>query len=341
MGKNKVTMQDIADRLNISKNSVSLALSGKPGVSDETRDLIISLASKLGYSLPNKSNPSKSNNILVFIPEYIRDDRYFYNDICWSIDKYSKKNGLNAIMTTITNEFQTNKILPEICNNIPFIGIIIIGILTESYVRFLYRKYENIVILDNNYYSLPIPCIVTANIEGAYTLTRNVIANGHSNIGFIGSTSMTSSIYERFCGFKLALKEADISNNEQYNILQNSPLNILLSDQNELLSILKEMEHLPTAFVCGGDRIAIACIGALKSLGYRIPEDISVVGFDDIELGHFITPPLTTMHVNRDEMGRLAVLELTRTNHKQAHNKKICLYPEYIKRDSLASSSKG
>jgi len=335
MKTNKITMQDIADRLNISKNSVSLALNGKPGVSDETRELIVSLAHKLGYSVPENKSPDSCNNILVFIPEYIIDDRYFYNDIYWSVDHYSKKYGYNAIMTTITAEMQDNNLLPKICSEIPFIGILLIGILQDDYVRHLTDKYKYVLSVDNCYYALSIPCVVTANMEGAYTLTKEVIRLGHSNIGFIGSTAMTSSIYERWCGFNLAMQETGLSAENGFNIKHDSPLGVLLSDPDELLCFLKEMPKLPTAFICGGDRIAIACINALKQLGYRIPEDISVVGFDNIEIGQYITPTLTTMNVKRREMGKVAVSELLKMARKQEFQQRTSLFPEYVKRESL------
>ncbi len=336
MEKRKITMQDIANMINVSKNTVSLALSGKEGVSEETRELIVSLAYKLGYKAPSsRKDKSANNNILVLIPEYIRDDRYFYNDIYWSIDNYSAKSGLNTIMAIVTPDLEEQNLLPKICSEIQFLGAMIIGILKESYVQNILNRYQNVVSIDHCYYTLPMPCVVTANIDGAYVLTRKLIEKGHREIGFIGSTSMTSSIYERWCGFNLCMQEAGLKVNDSYNITQDSPLGILLSNPDELTAIIKDMPKLPTAFICGGDRIAIACIAALKNLGLRVPEDISVVGFDDIEIGQYISPKLTTMHVKRHHMAKEAVSELLKMTRKQISGQKICLYPEYVERESL------
>lgn len=335
MKTKKITMQDIADRLNISKNAVSLALNGKPGVSDETRELIISLAHKLGYALPEANDVSTSNNLLVMIPEYIRDDRYFYNDIYWSVENYSSKMGYNAIMTIVTPDMEAQKLLPKLCNEIQFAGILLIGIMQESYVSYLWERYKNVLSVDQSYYTLPIPCVLTANIDGAFTLTKKVISRGYREIGFIGSTAMTASIFERWCGFCLAMQEAGIPVNDDYCIRQDSPLTVLLSNPDELAALFHAMPSLPSAFICGGDRIAIACITALQSMGYRVPEDISVVGFDDIEIGQYITPKLTTVHVKRHHMGKAAVAELVKMTRKQNYSQKTCLYPELIMRESL------
>lgn len=335
----KTTMQDIADRLNISKNAVSLALNNKPGVSEETRQMVLSLATKLNYEFSRNSSSLSSKNILVFIPEYIRDDSHFYNDIYWSVDYYSDRIGYIAIMTTITEEMQRNKSLPKIAEEISFIGILLVGVFDELYISFLENKCENILSIDHSYYDQPVPSVVTANLEGAYVLTKHVISCGHKKIGFIGSIHSTSSLYERWCGFNKALKDFNITTGKNYNIQKPSPLNVLLSDPEELKSAIEDLEELPTAFICGGDRIAIACIEALRMLSLKVPEDISVVGFDDIEMAKYIQPPLTTMHVRRKEMGHVAVKQIIKQSVEKLQPDRISLAPSLILRSSLKNNS--
>ncbi len=336
MKTQKITMQTIADRLNISKNAVSLALNGKPGVSEETRQLVISLANKLGYSTNVANDALASRNFLVLIPEYIRNDRYFYNDIYWSIDNNANKAGYNTIIATVTPQMEQALEMPKLCEELHFLGILLVGVFQKSYVTHLASRYPHILSVDHCYYNLSIPCLLTANLDGSYIMTKRVLSYGHTEVGFIGSTLMTSSIYERWCGFCLAMQENSLPINESYCITQNSPLNNLFSTADELAALISQMPKLPTAFVCGGDRIAIACINALQSLNIHVPKDISVVGFDDIEIGQYIVPKLTTMHVKRHHMGKAAIAELIKMVHKQPYNQKICIYPELIMRDSLA-----
>ena len=333
----RVSMQDIADRLQISKNAVSLALNGKPGVSEETRELVVGLAKKLHYGkLSYKAGSNtESKNILVFIPEYIRSDSYFYNEIYWSIDYRASQRGYTAIMGTITEEMQKNKEMPAVYGGLDFCGFLLVGVFQTEYVQFLMEQKTSIFSVDHIYYGLDLKCVVTANIEGAYYITRKVIAHNHTKIGFIGSYNVTSSIFERWCGFQKAMMEAGIPVNQDYVIGDSSPLQTLLSDPEELYQILSNMKNLPTAFVCGGDRIAIAAMEALKQLGYKIPQDISVVGFDDIELGQFSEPKLTTMHVRRKTLGKMAVdlLIQEKENHRVAGISS--LIPKFVGRDSL------
>ena len=146
-------MQDFADRLNVSKNAFSLA-------------------HKLGYTLTAPKNTAICNNLLVMIPEYIRDDRYFYNDIYWSIENYSSKTGYNAIMTIVTPEMEQQLLLPKLCREIQFAGILLIGIMREHYVSYLHNQYKNVLSVDQSYYNLPIPCVLTANMDGTVMLTK-------------------------------------------------------------------------------------------------------------------------------------------------------------------------
>lgn len=329
----KITLQNIADRLNISKNAVSLALNGKPGVSKETRKMVQSLAKKLNY--PAAVREEKGKNALIVVPDYIQNDRYFYNDIFWAIDSNLKNYGCNSTMVMISEDLQKQQRLPPICSEISFPYCVTIGILGATYIQNLLESGTRLISVDQDYYKPNIHCVLTANLAGSYYISQKVIEFDHKEIGFIGCINETSSIYERFCGFQKAMLEAGLEVHREYCILEDSPLSVLLSNPTELLSKFKNFDRMPTAFVCGGDRIAIAAIEALNRIGYRVPEDISVVGFDDIELSSFISPKLTTMRVNRAEMSRIAVEQLLKSDENHEEPSCVSLYPKYVKRDSL------
>lgn len=316
--KTKVSMQDIADRLDISKNAVSLALNGKSGVSEQTRELVIQMAKRMNYT--GIAHGQTSNKILVIIPDYIRYDHYFYHDVYWSIESHAKHKDYVAILSSVSDEMQSHNQVPPIFDEMDFWGIIIVGILQVSYVKYLQSLTERIVSVDQCYHELDIDTVVTENMQGSYNITRYMIDIGHKNIGFVGSIGMTSSIYERWCGYQQAMLHAGLQINYDYCILNDSPLSGLLSDRNEIMNGLQGMDEFPTAWICGGDRIAIALIEVLGSLGYSVPGDISVVGFDNIEAGRLVTPPLTTVDVNRNYLGSSAVdilLQVSNGSHKK------------------------
>ena len=330
----KVSMQDIADRLDLSKNAVSLALNGKEGVSEQTRELVLQMARRMNYAAPS-AHRQVSNKILVIIPEYIRYDHYFYHDVYWAIETHAKKKGYVAILSSVSEEMQRQNQVPPIFQEMDFFGIIAVGVLPAGYMEYLQSLTAHMVSVDQGYPELAVNTVVTENLQGSYQLTRYLIDAGHRRIGFVGSIDTTSSIYERWCGFQQAMLHAGLPVIRKHCILTASPLTSLLSDRDEIMGGLQEMDGFPTAWVCGGDRMAVTLIEALHRLGYSVPGDISVAGFDNIEAGRFITPPLTTVDVNRTQMGNTAVDLLLQSSNGSCPKTKISIYTSLVIRSSV------
>lgn len=330
----KISMQTIASKLNISKAAVSIGLSGKPGVSDEMRKEILATARELGYYGVKISSQPKSK-ILVMIPEYIRDDRYFYNDIYWAIESRAKQKGYNAIICIIENTVQEQNEMPSIYYDMNFLGAITVGVFKSNYIEFLRSKIDNIISVDHFYDNIIMNSVVTANIEGSYAITKYVINQGHSKIGYVGSIDATASIYERWCGYIKAMREAKLPVIDDFCVLASSPLNMLLSNPAELFEYIKDTKEFPTAYICGGDRIAMSLIEVLKQMGKSVPDDISVAGFDNIESATLIDPPLTTVNVQREKLGHVAVDKLIRMANKRPDCSKTSIYTDLVIRNSV------
>jgi len=331
----KVSMQDIADALGISKYAVSLALNGKNGVSEKTRTAVVQMATQMNYASMGANPDGASQKIMVLVPEYIRDDNYFYNIIYWTLDLEVAAHGYQAISAVVTAQMQADNELPPLYREMSFAGVILIGVFEESYVRLLQAGTDYLVAVDQSYSSLELDSVVSDNIQGSYQITNYLIQQGHTRIGYVGSITMTDSIFERWCGYRKAMIEANLPIVEEYSILAPSALNDLLSDTDELLDLLKKCREYPTAWVCGGDRIAAALINATESLHMRVPEDMSVVGFDNIEAGQMVRPALTTVNVERKKMASLAVeVLLDRLSGAQGPLKYV-IPTEIVIRDSV------
>ncbi len=333
--RNKVSLQDIADRLGISKYAVSLALNDKPGVSDELRKEIIKLAFEMDYQGNKKKQVKKNGNILVLIPDYISNDTFFYNSIYWSVEADIKKRGFNAVLTGVNADMQEKLEYPSFYYEMEFCGIIIIGIFTKEYVRKLLASGQPVISIDHYYDDIPMDAVVTANLEGSYNIVSYMIEKGHKDIGYIGSIEMTSSLYERWCGYNKAMLYYGLKVKEEHCILTASPLNVLFAEPEELERLISGMESLPTAWFCGGDRIAINLINVLSRKNIKIPEEISVAGFDDIEAANMIIPSLTTVRIDRQRMGQEAVDLLIRRLQQNGEKQKISIYGELVIRESV------
>ncbi|MFT4143553.1 MAG: LacI family DNA-binding transcriptional regulator [Mobilitalea sp.] len=333
--RNKVSLQDIADRLGISKYAVSLALNDKPGVSDELRKEITKLAIEMDYQGNKKKQAKKNSSILVLIPEYISNDTFFYNSIYWSVEADIKRRGFKAVLAGVNADMQEKLEYPNFYYEMEFCGIIMIGIFTKKYVRKILSSGLPVISIDHYYDDIPMDAVVTANLEGSYSIVSYLIEKGHKDIGYVGSIEMTSSLYERWCGYNKAMLYHGLKVNAEHCILNSSPLNVLFAEVEELDRLISGMKTMPTAWFCGGDRIAINLINVLSRKNIKIPEEISVAGFDDIEAANMIIPSLTTVRIDRQRMGQEAVDLLIRRLEQNGEIQKISIYGDMVIRESV------
>ena len=331
----RTTMDDIAKRLGISKNSVSLALNNRAGVSDDLRKRILETATELDYRHFSARTDIKTNCIVVVVPEYLQNDTFFYSDIFWSIEREAKKRGYLSITSGVSSKAEKNLTPPTIPAGMNMCGFLVIGILNEEYLKELYSLGFPIVTVDITYHSVPVNSVGSSNFNGAYTAVSYLIDSGHREIGFVGPINAAQSVFERWCGFQQALMQRGVANRPEFHIVGASDRFELLDTANVLEQYLNTIATYPTAWFCAGDRIAVALISLLQQKGLTVPGDISVIGYDDIPISQTIAPSLTTIRVNRKLMGMLAVerlIELRTNPYRIVH---IGLPGTLIVRDSV------
>ncbi|WP_068616652.1 LacI family DNA-binding transcriptional regulator [Paenibacillus tuaregi] len=316
----KVSMQDIADKLNISKNAVSLALMDKKGVSEEMRHRIIQTAKELGYGPYGKKQPEHPN-LLVVVPDRItryddNDHFHFYHDMIWGLESSIRRKGYNAIIVRVDEAMEKNLVLPGVFEDISYAGIILFGIMDKPYAERIWKLDTPLVMLDSYYRDLPCPAVTSANIEGGYEAVHYLIQCGHSRIGFIGPGNLTTSHEERGYGFWRAMKNSGLAVNPSWCLTESEGFE---ATRDEIARFLDRQEALPSAFFCGNDRIALLLGELLQERGIQVPGDVSIMGFDDLNMSEVAQPPLTTMRVDKQGMCDSAVdllmSELSGTRH--------------------------
>ncbi|MEC0226049.1 LacI family DNA-binding transcriptional regulator [Paenibacillus alba] len=329
----KTSMQDIADTLGISKNAVSLALNHKAGVSEELRARVFEAANQLKYRTEPR-NKKKQHHLLVLIPEHIPQDASFFYEVFWSIEKKAKEHGYNAIICGVAEEMEQQQTLPDLYHEMVFHGILTIGVFQLNYIRMLHDLGTPLVTVDHYYDSLQLDAVVTAHTEEAYKLTAYLISKGHREIGFIGAVHLAKSFKERWHGFQNAMSDAGLTINMDHSLVNAPSLDAQSSNMDELASFVDALPSLPTAWICANDRLAISLIQTVTARGYNVPNTISIVGFDDIEAARMITPRLTTIQVQREQLGCEAVDFLIRKIEYGGSSQKIAVYGKLIERDS-------
>lgn len=331
----KVSMQDIADRLQISKNAVSLALMDKKGVSEDMKSRIIQTAKELGYG-PYGKKQVEHPNLLVVVPDRItsyddNDHFHFYHDMIWGLESAIRKSGYNAIIVRVDLAMEQNLILPGQFDDINYAGIVLFGIMEKAYAEMIWKLDVPLVMLDSYYRDLPCPAVTSANMEGAYQAAEYLIGRGHHRIGFIGPVNLTTSHEERWYGFWRAMQQSGIRVEEKWCLTYSSGYH---STRQEISELLGRMDQMPTAFFCGNDRIALLLSEVLQERGIRVPADISIMGFDDLNMSAASAPPLTTMRVNKMGMCNAAVEMLISQHQPSREAVRWSIHPELVERSS-------
>jgi LacI family transcriptional regulator len=332
MKNQQIRLKDIAKRMGVSSVTISKALNDKEGVSEELKTEIKKVALEMGYrvnSLAKSMKEGYSYNIGVLIPErFTRDLQSFYMKFYHEVSKMLENYNYYAILEILDAKDEDNLNLPRIYSENKVDGIIVLGQVDNDYIELFKNIQIPNVFLDFYTDNPQFDYIVTDNFYGTYELTNYLFKLGHTKIGFVGNIQSTSSIQDRFLGYFKSLIENNIDLNDSF----------IFNDrdgQGEFLDI-DLSKNLPTAFVCNCDRVAYTLIKKLNSLGYQVPNDFSVVGFDDDIFAKLTSPPLTTVAVDVKEMSSVAVkIIIKKIKNRNAKYGRILIKGNIIYRDSV------
>ena len=300
-----VRMADIAEKLDISVVSVSKALSGKPGVSEEMRAKIVALAKQLGYEGTKiHSELAGTGNIGVLVSDRFFAENAFYSSLYRALVLKSGNEGFTCMAEIVTPEAEQGAVLPALVAGRKVDGIIFMGNLDPAYLSNVEASGLPYLMLDFQLPGRACDCVISDNMDGGFALTEHLLRLGRRQIGFVGSILATSSIMDRYLGYQKALRLAGLTPREDW----------LLEDRDADGAFLpiRLPENLPEAFLCSCDEVAYNLVTALRQSGRRVPEDVAVCGYDDFRFATLCQPPLTTYRVNAEQMASAVVGWLAR-----------------------------
>lgn len=326
----KITMQDIADHLDISKNSVSQALAGKPGVSEETRKRVSDMADQLGYVYRSRQSQNNQVKNIALIASDFAFSQTFFGDIYLSVQDEAKKQGMNLLIESINPKAANSLSLPLFIENKSVQGIIILSHITTDYINRIISTGIPTILIDHHHPHIQADAILTNNHFGAYLAVEHLINNNHKKIGFIGNTSFSPSYYERLQGYYMALEEYQLPVQEKF-ILKDTP-----DDEEILEELIDNLTELPTAWFCLNDQLGYMVNKSLKKRGYVIPDDTSIFSFDNGQLAQMSSPRITSMEINLPKYGEKGVeLLLWRINHPDEPTQEILFHPKLVEGKSI------
>lgn len=295
----QISMREIARQAGVSAVTVSKALAGKKGVSDAVRQKIIRIARENGYVNPNAQ--TRSLDVGILTPDSYFDGESFYAKFYKDLVQALTEAGHFALPELLTPEAEDSLQLPNLIRARHVDALILLGQPGKAYLRMIARQQTPVVFLDFYDEYAGADAVVGDNLYGGYRLTSHLIKQGHRDVGFVGTRRATSSIMDRYLGFYRAMISHDLPIREEWVIPDRT------GDNRSLYAELPLPENLPTAFVCNCDLVARRLVAQLQQRGLQVPQDISVVGFDDDSAGDELSPQLTTFRVDCQAMARMAV----------------------------------
>lgn len=304
-----VRLSDIAKRLDVSTVTVSNALTGQKGVSEELRDKIKSVAAEMGYKTKEGLvvvDKTKSVNIGVIISErYLGSYPSFYWKVYQDFTMAAKeKNGM-ILYEVLKREDEENFVMPLSVQEKKAEALAVIGEIDSDYLKTLMEvSGVPVVFIDFIKKDIFTDSVISDNFYGMYHMVNYLIENGHRNIAYVGTVLATNSITDRYLGYMKALMENNIPIRNDWIIDDRGRTGRMEIDR---LSLPKEM---PTAFACNSDLTASELIKLLAQNGYRVPDDVSVVGYDNYLYTGLCDVKITTYEVNIEEMVEVAIEKL-------------------------------
>ena len=338
--KDKIKISDIAQQCGVSISTVSLALNNKTGVSRETRSRVLQVAQELEY--PIKSGvETDGNHHLTTIGMVVKTDpdipptaNPFYSKVIMGIEDSCRREGINLLLATLPVDENNYPLeIPQLLNSDIVDGLLLVGTcLQEPLLSSSGKETPPIVLVDGYSDDEIYDTVISDNFRAAYQAVEFLIGRGHRHIGLLGSeANCYPSLRDRRNGYLRAMKENKLD--EIY--LSNFNINRSKGYQ-ETLDLLKENPQI-TALFCVNDDVGSTAIRAIQSQGMRVPEDISVIGFDDTYLAVNTHPELTTMHVDTVAMGRAAVHLLSlRLANPESARMTLTIHPQLVERESVA-----
>ncbi|WP_200965904.1 LacI family DNA-binding transcriptional regulator [Insulibacter thermoxylanivorax] len=333
--KKRINMQDIADRLNISKNSVSQALSGKSGVSEETRRKVIQTAEEMGYRYTQR-RPSRSKTIQrvgVIVSEAAFDIKSFFGDIYLSIEREAQRHGIRLVLQSITADDRDRLTLPSFVQDKSVDGILILSPISTEYINKVIDQGIPTVLIDHHHPGIAADAVLTNNRFGAYKAVKYLLDLDHERVAVIGDVAFSSSYQERWEGYKLAMREHGIEPRSEWMFID------VHQDQQTIEELLTSLDDIPEAWFCLSDGYSYYVCSTLKKMGYHIPDDISIFGFDNNVFSQISDPKITTMEIDLSAYANKAFSQLMwRVQHPDEVHYEIHLPARLIERDSTARS---
>jgi LacI family transcriptional regulator len=335
-------MRDVAQSANVSLSVVWMVIHDKPGVGPETADKVWASINRLGYTVKSNSKEQPGNSIGLLIEKgsipAMMDS--FYGDVLHGFQAEAQRSGYQVVLMMFDRTTDNLELLAKgLMGKIAGLVVANDGDITPAMVIRLKATGVPVVLIESHIDDQRFSCVVGDNFTAGYLITRHLLSLGHREIAVLPGPVKYSSLVDRQRGCMAALAEAGLIIRPEWMPppVSGHPMKGYLQ-MKEILAL----DHYPTAVVSISDKTALGAMEAIREAGLRIPQDIAIVGIDNIAESAHSRPPLTTVHIPKLEMGILAFRRVKHLIHSEEADipVKILVYGELIVRESCGANSR-
>lgn len=301
------TITDVAAQAGVSISTVSLVINGKGAVAEATRQRVRSAAQRLGYT-PSRSArglaAGRTGNIgFVLREDHFRRSEPFYTRVFLGAEFEARRRRLYVLLATIPDVYDARAHTPRFLKEHSVDGVVVAGSVDDAFLESLAATGIPFLLAD---YAWPGATAVELDNEGgAASVAAHLVGSGHTSFGFVGSDLQHPSLAARQAGFARALAAAGHALPAANVAVGGGPPD--RRSGTDLAGTLLDREDRPTAVFCANDALALGFMEAAHARGLRVPEDVAVVGFDDVEAAALSTPTLSTVRVYKEQLGEVAL----------------------------------
>lgn len=340
----RVTLQDIANELGISRNTVSKAINNSDGIAAATRDKILQKAVEMDYKqfsyvnsimgsdeMTSLSEPPQYQGEIALLTSTFLTQSHFSSTMLDKFQREISQAGFTMNTHRVTKENLRTKTLPYTFRKDLVKAVLCIEMFDYDYDKMICELNVPVLFVDGpvkkDGYSLPADQLYMDNTTEITRFVNDMLAAGKTRIGFVGNYNHCQSFYERYAAFRMAMLMADVPVDERYIFCSNRA--------DEFIETISELEELPDVFICANDFLAGDLIRNLFAIGKSVPEDVLVLGFDNSPESRMFRPALSTVHIHTQVMAFAAMqLLISRKNEPSLDARIVHTETELIYRDS-------
>lgn len=335
-----VTARDVARKAGVSPATVSLVFRGKPGVGKDTRERVLACARELGFEYEAPDQPRSTSTILLVIYKrhgHVVGDTPFFEDLIKGVSDATYKHGYHRLSVSYFYAGESKSEQLKAIRSVKCAGIILLA--TEALAGDV-TPFEHLgvplVLLDSWFPSKHLDSIVIDNTRAAYEAVHYLTRAGHTQIGYLHAGVSIRNFLERQAGFLAAIREFAPESAKRPHVVRVG--STVEEAYDDMCAYLDTEPQLCSAYFADNDIVAVGCMRALAERGVRMPDSVSIIGFDDTTYCEMVTPRLTTMMVPEQAMGELAVKRLIDLIRKETLDEtiRIAVLPTVVERDSVA-----